>query len=69
MALDPEVFKNMSASQIFTALVIEHESEKIKHARSIGARCVQCLDTGMSNGKFCDCKSGRDISHQSFNRK
>lgn len=66
MARDPEEFRHLSPSQIMTVLLFDEAAERHTHARAMGARCAQCLDTGMNAmGEFCGCSAGAKIAYQS----
>lgn len=65
MARDPEFFRGMNAMQIWATLVVDEREAQHTKARAVGARCVDCLDTGMKGGIFCSCAAGATVGMQS----
>lgn len=65
MTLDPDSFKGMTPGQMIAALVLDAAGERERRALSLGAHCVQCMDTGIdSAGVFCGCSAGAKLSYQ-----
>lgn len=66
MSLPPEIFKGMDAGQIALVLAVDEAATRKQHARDVGARCTDCLDTGMRAGRFCGCERGVGLGLQSY---
>lgn len=66
MSLDPRVFRHMNPCQIALALAIEEGVSRQAFANKAGKKCVPCMDTGMTNGRFCGCEAGQKLGNQSF---
>lgn len=69
MARDPECFKFLNPTQILTVLALDAMEEKHTTAKAVGAKCANCLDTGMNGGLFCNCSSGSKLGLQSHNNR
>jgi hypothetical protein len=68
MALDPEVFRGMTPSQMLATLLTDEVQDRHTQARAKGASCVRCMDTGMEGGRFCGCSAGGKLGFQSQSR-
>lgn len=65
MATNPDLFRHMSISEIAATIVQDEAVEMRSRAAQAGARCVDCLDSGMTRaGSFCGCRHGVRLAQQ-----
>lgn len=66
MATDPDLFRHMSIAEIAATIILDEAADMRSKAAQAGARCVDCVDTGMARaGRFCGCRNGIRLAQQS----